>query len=255
MCGSKAVAVEQGDRVCEQIASGVARTSGLIGRRSASAALVVADHEPAVPGEHSAEPVLPPQHRASDTHHEDDRRICRVTERLGAELDPIHIDQSLGDYHPRWSRPLRLHNRLPGSAHSQSERKVGRSLDRLPLQATVPHTDDAPDGSDPHELATGHGNDLKSPAWSHGGKLAYLEQNENGNKPVLVEINGKTGRRVRLPFAQALDITWSPDGSHLAITARKLPTGPFELYSITVDGHNVERLTNNLDTLGADWGR
>src|SRR5438552_5048989 len=35
------------------------------------------------------------QHRASDTHYEDDRRICRVTERLGAELDSIHIDQSL----------------------------------------------------------------------------------------------------------------------------------------------------------------
>jgi TolB protein len=113
----------------------------------------------------------------------------------------------------------------------------------------------APDGSDPHKLATGQRNDIRSPAWSRNGKLAYLEQNETGDKPVLVEINGTARRRVRLPFAQALDITWSPDGSRLAITARKLPTGPFDLFSITADGHNVERLSNNLDTLGADWGR
>jgi hypothetical protein len=95
--GGDAVVVQHRNRVREQIAPGIAGMSGLVGRRSAGVALVVADDEPAVPGEQPAELLRPPQHRAAKACHQEDRRIGRVAERLRAEPDFVHADQPLGD--------------------------------------------------------------------------------------------------------------------------------------------------------------
>src|SRR3954447_18761952 len=58
--------------------------------------MVVADNEPPAVREHPAEALLPPQHRCTHAHDEEDRRVGRVTEWLGAKLDPVRLDHALG---------------------------------------------------------------------------------------------------------------------------------------------------------------
>jgi hypothetical protein len=58
--------------------------------------VVVADDEPSPLGEHPAEAFVPPQHRRAESHDEQDRRVGRVAERLGAELDAVRLDHALG---------------------------------------------------------------------------------------------------------------------------------------------------------------
>ena len=55
-------------------------------RRAAGVAVVVADHEEPAVGEHPAERRVPPGHRASEPHHQQQRLRRRVAERLVAEL-------------------------------------------------------------------------------------------------------------------------------------------------------------------------
>jgi Tol biopolymer transport system component len=105
----------------------------------------------------------------------------------------------------------------------------------------------APDGSDRRKIATG---DPSSPAWSHDGRLAYLE----GGKRLVV-VDGADTRRFPLPFDEARSVTWSPDGRRLAVVARAVRTGPFDVYSIDTDGGRPARITTNLDVLGAGWNR
>jgi Tol biopolymer transport system component len=105
----------------------------------------------------------------------------------------------------------------------------------------------APDGSDPQTLATGA---LSSPAWSSTGELAALA---GGAFPEAIELTGGKTMRVHLPFANVTSLAWSPDGSRLMLVARRLPAGPFDVYSAKPDGSDVQRVTTNLDVLGASW--
>jgi Tol biopolymer transport system component len=107
----------------------------------------------------------------------------------------------------------------------------------------------APDGSDPRTVATGY---LASPAWSHDGRLAYLELPPNGAKPRVHVIDGAGTQRYALPLAQARSLVWSSDGQTLLVVARAAVTGPFDVYALGADGRNLTRVTTNLDVLGAD---
>jgi Tol biopolymer transport system component len=58
-----------------------------------------------------------------------------------------------------------------------------------------------------------------------------------------------------LPFADALSVTWSPDGKRLAVVARTTATGPFDVYSVGTDGPHPTRITTSLSVLDAGWSR
>jgi hypothetical protein len=93
--GRNAVGVEHTGGVADHVRAGVLGTPGLVGDRPPGVALVVADHEPPAVREHPAEVVLPPDHRAAASHDQEDRRVARVAERLGAELDAVGLDHPL----------------------------------------------------------------------------------------------------------------------------------------------------------------
>ena len=89
---------------------------------------------------------------------------------------------------------------------------------------------------------------LASPAWSPSGELAALVGTSHTQ---VVEVVNGTTKRVQLPFAQVATLAWSPDGTRLLVTARGAVTGPFDLYSVRPDGSGAQRLTTDLDALGA----
>ena len=92
------VGIEHAGRVGDEIGAGVSGPPGLVGDRAAGVAVVVTDDEPPAIGERPAEVLLPPEHGGADARDEEDRGSVRVTERLGAELDPVRVDHALG--HP-----------------------------------------------------------------------------------------------------------------------------------------------------------
>jgi Tol biopolymer transport system component len=96
-----------------------------------------------------------------------------------------------------------------------------------------------PDGSNPTKVGVGH-----DPAWSSTGTLAYLV----GSSAVTV---GQS--RVNLPFASVASLAWSPDGTHLVVTARKAKNSIPDVYTVKTDGTNPIRLTKNYDATGATW--
>jgi hypothetical protein len=102
------VAVEYAESVGEKVVSRVPGASRLIGDRTTGVAVVVADHEPSVPGEHPAKALLPPEHRSPDAHDEQDRRVARIAEGLGADLGAIRIDHALGQGASSFARRRRL---------------------------------------------------------------------------------------------------------------------------------------------------
>jgi Tol biopolymer transport system component len=97
-----------------------------------------------------------------------------------------------------------------------------------------------PDGSSPTKVsASGH-----TPAWSATGTLAYL----TGAATVKVGSNS-----VHLPFASVSSFTWSPDGTHFVVVARKTKTAFPDVYTVKVDGTNPVRLTTNYNAGSATW--
>jgi hypothetical protein len=54
--------------------------------------VVVADHEAPSVSERQAEALIPPQHRRPDALEEKNRPICRIAERLRAELHAVDLD-------------------------------------------------------------------------------------------------------------------------------------------------------------------
>ena len=74
------VGVEHSGFVGDQVYARVVGLSLPIGHRAARVPVVVADHEPPSVGEHPAEPVLPPEHRGADPHHQENRRVIRVAD-------------------------------------------------------------------------------------------------------------------------------------------------------------------------------
>jgi Tol biopolymer transport system component len=99
-----------------------------------------------------------------------------------------------------------------------------------------------PDGSDPVKVASAGAD----PAWSADGRLAY--RLGNTSKTVVV---GST--QVTLPFASVTSLTWSPDGTHFVVTARKTSTAVPDLYTVRTDGTDPVQLTKNYDALSAGW--
>ena len=99
-----------------------------------------------------------------------------------------------------------------------------------------------PDGTARHRVA-GIGGGLTDPAWSADGRLAYLVG-------ATVVVNGS---KVALPFAQVRSIAWSPDGTRFLVTAKAKGTPTFDLYTVAIDGTDVQRLTQNLDVSSGDW--
>jgi hypothetical protein len=75
--------------------------------------VVIADHEPPALDELLTEALLPPQHRAAETHHEKYRRIGRLTERLRAQLDVVHLDHVLGHIASSHCQPARPATKSP----------------------------------------------------------------------------------------------------------------------------------------------
>jgi Tol biopolymer transport system component len=91
-------------------------------------------------------------------------------------------------------------------------------------------------------------------AWSSSGQLAYVDGTSTAASSHTAVIH-ITGRRavIRVPVGQMTSITWSPNGAALAITARPARAAPFELFSVTTDGHHLRRLTKNYNATSADW--
>ena len=99
-----------------------------------------------------------------------------------------------------------------------------------------------PDGTARHRVAAITGS-LTDPAWSADGRLAYLVG-------ATVVVNGS---KVALPFAQVRSIAWSPDGTRLLVAAKAKGTPTFDLYTVAIDGTDVQRLTSNMDVSSGDW--
>jgi hypothetical protein len=89
------VGVEHAGGVGHQVGAAVSGAPRLVGDGPARVAVVVADHEPVPVGQHPAEALLPPEHRGADAHDEQDRRVGRVPEGLGTQLDLVGLDHSL----------------------------------------------------------------------------------------------------------------------------------------------------------------
>ncbi len=98
------------------------------------------------------------------------------------------------------------------------------------------------DGTGRHRVgAIGAG--LTEPAWSADGRLAYLVG-------TTVVVNGS---KVALPFAQVRSIAWSPDGTRFLVAAKAKGTPTFDLYTVSTDGTDVQRLTSNMNVSSGDW--
>ena len=93
--GHELVPVEDTDGIGHQIGTAVPRPPRLTGDRAAGVAVVVADHEPAALGKQPAETRLPPEHRPTGPHDQQNWRIARVAERLRTELDAVRFDHPL----------------------------------------------------------------------------------------------------------------------------------------------------------------
>jgi hypothetical protein len=68
----------------------------LVGDGPAGVAVVVADHEAPCARQRPAEALIPPQHRRPDALDEKYRPICRIAERLRAELHAVDLDHPFG---------------------------------------------------------------------------------------------------------------------------------------------------------------
>jgi len=99
-----------------------------------------------------------------------------------------------------------------------------------------------PDGTNPAQVSTTGTN----PAWSADGRLAYLTGNNNTTVVV-----GST--QTQLPFTAVSSLAWSPDGLRFVVSARTTQTGPFDLYTVNTDGSDPIQLTQNYDTIAANW--
>jgi hypothetical protein len=131
--GRDPVSVEHARSVGGEVRARVAGAAGRIGDRSAGVAVVVADHEPPALGEHPAEALLPPEHRAAEAHDQEDRRIRPVAEGLGAELDAVRLDHALHHAHPSRYSSWRRHHHSPAprSTASSSRPFAARSRTRV----------------------------------------------------------------------------------------------------------------------------
>lgn len=105
------------------------------------------------------------------------------------------------------------------------------------------------DGSGVRSLAAG-----KSPTWSpDSSRLAYATL----NSVRVVNADGSGDRLLAGGFRELWEISWSPDGSQLAVINDAGGAGSAfqeELFALNADGSNIRRLNVDTDTT-VDWGR
>src|SRR3954454_12062647 len=89
------VAVEDARGVGDEVRAAVVRPARRAGGRAAGVAVVVAHDEAPARRERRTERIVPPQHRRAHAHDQQHRRVAGVAERLGAQLDPIPLDDPL----------------------------------------------------------------------------------------------------------------------------------------------------------------
>jgi Tol biopolymer transport system component len=100
-----------------------------------------------------------------------------------------------------------------------------------------------PDGSGKQKVATGRR--ISSLAWSRDRRLAYLS-----NDGTTVNVLGKTSFRLSL---KATELTWSPDGERLLLSASK-GHAYSELYTLDLRTRSLRQITFGLgDIHGASW--
>ncbi len=94
MSAGNSEGVEYAHSVRDEIELVVPRSAGLIGNGLPGVAEVETDHEAPAGRKALAEFVLPPVHRAGRPGDQQNRRSCRVAERLDVEIDAVRDDRS-----------------------------------------------------------------------------------------------------------------------------------------------------------------
>ncbi len=107
-----------------------------------------------------------------------------------------------------------------------------------------------PDGSNPKKITSAYAVAL---AWSKSGSLAYLDQPPTA-RSTLVVITAGVFHRYPLPISKATSLSWSPDGTHLAIVGQAAGATSGDVFSIGADGTGLKQLTKNTGALGVTWG-
>ena len=105
-----------------------------------------------------------------------------------------------------------------------------------------------PDGTDKVKVAAG---DVYSPAWSVGGRLAWLTTPGEGGASSL-HVQGRSAH-VLSSFSAVAQIAWSPDGTRFAAVARAKGTATPDVYTFDLNGGAVQRLTRDVGALGLTY--
>ena len=106
-----------------------------------------------------------------------------------------------------------------------------------------------PDGSKPLKVTVAY---AVSPAWSRSGSLAYLDQPPTA-RSTLVVISGGAFHRYPLPVSHATSLSWSPDGTRLAIVGHSTGATKADVYVVGVNGKGLRQLTKNAGATGVSW--
>jgi TolB protein len=89
----------------------------------------------------------------------------------------------------------------------------------------------------------------KQPAWSPDGKkLTYSQYGPGVYDTCVVNADG-SGAASLTKNGGGLDAAWSPDGKRVAFTSVRAAPG-FRLYVMDADGKNVQKLSDNANTIG-----
>jgi Tol biopolymer transport system component len=105
-----------------------------------------------------------------------------------------------------------------------------------------------PDGSDRKTVATDKWIINGSLAWSHDGRLAWVDGSADGRLTLVVG-----GKHHPIPGLQGsflgVGLAWSPDDSQLAFTAADT-SGIDDIWLVKADGTHLTRLTHGLGANG-----
>src|SRR5258706_8897035 len=111
-------------------------------------------------------------------------------------------------------------------------------------------------GTDQEMLTTGEG-DVSNPAWSPNGQqvaFAWTRGYERGSFNIFVM---DIAKRVPVQLTHSSDINenpgWAPDGVHLTFSSRR--SGKYHIYTMLVDGTNVQQLTTQGNNTQPVWAK
>lgn len=107
------------------------------------------------------------------------------------------------------------------------------------------------DGSNPHSISDGTGNDT-SPVWSPNGRqLAFVSQRDGNREVYVMDIHGQDAQNITNNPADDWTPAWSPDGGQIAFSSNR--TGGWEIYTIDADGQNLTQLTDGGSNISPVW--